>query len=567
MFKIKNTCAGCHTCALECPMGAIEYGWIKYEIDPEKCVECGLCETLCPTCSIYDDARVDEPMHHEPIERECDLVVCGGGTGLVTAVRAAQLGLKVILLEKAARVGGNTNYAHGFFPIYTRLHREHGVEDVRERAIVDLCARTGGKIGEDVMRTCVYGCGEFFDWLYDFPGADKAFDITLFGESRAMGPIYGPAVVGFPKRLEENLLSRDPSIGPGWSGTWIKNAMLRAIPAQKLDVEILTKHAARHLLTDDTGRVTGVVAEDAGGETRIHARAVVLATGGMGRSDEKLQKYFGFFDVERPVTRFSVPSDTGDAIDMLAELGVEPDPEKMFLSMFGPAHHPYSYCLYRIHESAKAMNVNLNGRRWENEEDNFFMGRFHIGGNPKEVSWGIFTDETIDEIAREYIADPTLAGEREIYETYREDLEEELGYAKPPVCKADTLRELAEKMGIDPDALEETAARYNEYCRAGRDEEYGKAPQFLRPLEKGPFWGIYGQRFSEGAFGGLRVDGECRVCRADGSFIPGLYGVGDATSAFHRRGELAVVSELTWATASAFRSAENAAREMGVTQA
>lgn len=546
-------------------MGAIHYGWIKYEIDPDKCVECGLCEQLCPTCSIYDDARVEVAESHEMIERECDLVVCGGGTGLITAVRAAQLGLKVILIEKAARVGGNTNYAHGFFPVYTVLHREHKVEDVREQAVVDLCARTGNSVSADVMRACVYGCGEFFDWLYQFPGADKAFDITLFGESRAMGPIYGPAVVGFPNRLDENLLSRDPSFGPGWSGTWIKNAMLAAIPAQKLDVEILTKHAARHLLTDEAGRVTGVIAEDPGGQTKIHAKAVVLATGGMGRSDEKLQKYFGFFDVDRPVSRFSVPSDTGDAIDMLQELGVEPDEDQMNLSMFGPAHHPYSYCLYRIHESAKAMNVNLNGVRWENEEDNFFMGRFHIGGNPKEVSWGIFTDEIVDEIAGEYINDPTLAAERYIYESYREDLEEEAGYERPPVYKADTLYELAEKIGIDPAALEATAARYNEFCRKGNDEEFGKDPRFLKPLEKGPFWAIYGQRFSEGAFGGLRVDGQCRVCREDGTPISGLYGVGDATSAVQRRGELAVVSELTWATASAFLSAENAARELGVT--
>lgn len=565
MFRIKDTCVGCHNCALECPMGAIEYGWIKYEIDPEKCVECGLCETLCPTCSIYDDSRVETVEPHDLIERECDLVVCGGGTGLITAVRAAQLGLKVILLEKAARVGGNTNYAHGFFPIYTVLHEKNGVEDVREQAIVDLCERTGNSVSTEVMRACVYGCGECFNWLYEFPGADKAFNITLFGESRAMGPIYGPAVVGFPKRLDENLLSRDPSFGPGWSGTWIKNTMLAAIPAQKLDVEILTKHAARHLITDDSGKVVGVIADDPGGQTRIHAKAVVLATGGLGRSDEKLQKYFGFFDVDRPVSRFSVPGDTGDAIDMLQELGVEPDVEQMNVSLFGPAHHPYSYCLYRIHESAKAMNVNLNGKRWENEEDNFFMGRFHIGGNPKEVSWGIFTDEVLDEVAQGYINDPALAEERYIYELYRQDLEEELNYEKPPVYKADTIRELAEKIGIDPDALEETLARYNGFCRDGEDREFSKAPEFLRPLDKGPYWAIYGQRFSEGAFGGLRVDGQCRVCREDGSHIPGLYGVGDATSAVQRRGELAVVSELTWATASAFRSAENAAREMGVT--
>ena len=565
MFRIKDTCAGCHTCALQCPMGAIQYGWIKYEIDPDKCVECGLCETLCPTCSIYDDTRAEAAEPHDLIERDCDLIVCGGGTGLVTAVRAAQLGLKVILLEKAARVGGNTDYAHGFFPVYTVLHRENGVEDVREQAVEDLCARTGNSVSKDVMRTCVYGCGEFFDWLYNFPGADKAFNITLFGESRAMGPIYGPAVVGFPNRLDENLLSRDPSFGPGWSGTWIKNAMLKAIPAQKLNVEILTKHAARHLITDGTGRVTGVIADDPGGQTKITAKAVVLATGGFGRSDEKLQKYFGFFDVDRPVSRFSVPSDTGDAIDMLQELGVEPDVSQMNISLFGPAHHPYSYCLYRIHESARAMNVNLNGQRWENEEDNFFMGRFHIGGNPQEVSWGIFSDEVLDEVAYEYINDPTLAGEREIYESYRSDLEEELNYEKPPVYKADTIRELAEKIGIDPDALEETLARYNRFCQNGKDEEFGKDPRFLRPMEKGPYWGIYGQRFSEGAFGGLRVDGQCRVCREDGSYIPGLYGVGDATSAVQRNGELAVVSELTWATASAFRSAENAARELGVT--
>ena len=188
-----------------------------------------------------------------------------------------------------------------------------------------------------------------------------------------------------------------------------------------------------------------------------------------------------------------------------------------------------------------------------------------IGGNPKEVSWGIFTDEVLDEVAQEYINDPTLAEEKHIYELYRQDLEEELNYEKPPVYKADTIRELAEKIGIDPDALEDTLARYNEFCRKGKDEEFEKNPKFLRPMEKGPFWAIYGQRFSEGAFGGLRVDGQCRVCREDGSYIPGLYGVGDATSAVQRRSGLAVVSELTWATASAFRSAENAAREMGVT--
>ena len=450
-------------------------------------------------------------------------MVCGGGTGLVTAIRAAQLGLKVILLEKAARVGGNTDYAHGFFPIYTVLHRPHGVEDVREQAIVDLCARTGNSISEEIMRTCVYGCGEFFDWLYQFPGADKAFNITLFGERRAIGPIYGPAVVGFPKRLDENLLSRDPSFGPGWAGTWIKNTMLKAIPAQKLNVEILTKHAARHLITDETGRVTGVIADDPGGQTKITAKAVVLATGGMDRSDEKLQKYFGFFDVERPVSRFSVPSDTGDAIDMLQELGVEPDPEQMHISLFGPAHHPFNYSLYRLLDHPSTLAVTLNGTRFFDESTGLHGAYPAIKCGPKQVMWGIYTQKNIDDIMDEYLHDPTLSEEYDCYKDYQKDLDTEAAYKKPPVMKADSLEKLAEKIGIPEIVLCASVAEYNEFCIRGEDSRYGKAACHLRPRngEEGPWYGVFGQMFSECSAGGVQVNGKCQVLRDDGTPFPG----------------------------------------------
>ena len=104
MYQIKDSCSGCHTCELACPMQAIHYDGPRYQIDPELCVECGLCQTLCPTCSIYDVDEKPTVTAHEKIVRECDLVVCGGGTGLVTAIKAAQLGKKVILLEKAGPI-------------------------------------------------------------------------------------------------------------------------------------------------------------------------------------------------------------------------------------------------------------------------------------------------------------------------------------------------------------------------------------------------------------------------------------------------------------------------------
>ena len=558
MYYIESSCSGCHTCELECPVGAIGYDGPQYQIDQEKCIGCGTCERLCPTCSVKNtDEKPAAP--HETRHLSCDLVVCGGGTGLITAVRAAQLGLKVILLEKARRVGGNTDLAHGFFPVYTRLHAEHGAPDVREDAVRDLSARTGGVIGEDIMRTAVYGCGEFFDWLLDFPGTREHFTIELFGEKRQQGPIYGPAVVGFPKRIE-NLKSLDPSIGPGWTGTFIKNAMLRAISDQNLPVQILTEHRARHLLGDCCGEVHGVLAEDPGGLTEITSRAVVLATGGFGSSDEKLQQYFGFFDVDRPVTRFSVPTDTGDAIDLVRELGVRPDPERLFLSLFGPAHHPYSYSLYRALEHPSNLSVNLNGVRWQDETGGLGEGRHHIAGSPHEVAWGIFSQENLDEIFREFLADPTLSDEYDCYRDYQGDLDREAAYKKPPVVKADTIAELAGKIGVDPAALEKTVSDYNEFCRTGVDAQFGKAGQFLRPREHGPYYAIYGQRFSECAMGGVMVGPDCRVLRNDGRAFAALFAAGDATSAMHRRGELAPVSELSWAVASAFRCAEEAAK-------
>ncbi|MGM9614893.1 MAG: FAD-dependent oxidoreductase [Oscillospiraceae bacterium] len=563
MYVIKDSCSGCHTCELACPMQAIHYNGPKYEIDPEVCVECGLCETLCPTCSIYDADEVKKPEPHERIVRECDIVVCGGGSGLVAAVKAAQLGKKVILLEKASRVGGNTDLAHGFFPVYSKMHEELGVEDVREEAIEVLFDRAGGVIEKDVLRTAVYGCTEFFDWLLEFPETREVYAVEPLGDKREAGPIFGPAVTHFIRRIE-NTRSLDPSIGPGWAGTYVKNTMLSAIPEQKLDVEILLNHEAKHLVTDESGAVTGVVALDPGGETEIRCKAVILATGGFGSSDEKLQRFANFFDVERPVTRFSVPSDTGDAIDMLEELGVEPNPERMFVSFFGPAHHPYSYCLYRLIEEPTNLSVDLNGDRWQDESGGLFTGRINIQGHPCECTWNIFTQQNVDSIFQKFLRDPALTDEIECYEHYQEDLDRETTYKVPAVVKADTVGQLAEKLGMDPDKLCRTISEYNRFCREGKDEQFHKDAQYLIPREAGPYYAVYAQRFSEAAMGGLMVDADCHVLRNDGTPIPGLFGVGDATSAMHRKGELAVVSELTWAVASAYRSAVNAVQEMEV---
>ena len=560
MYQIRTeNCVCCHNCAMECPRQAIDYVGAKYQIDPDKCVECGLCARVCHTQSIYE---VDHPVQaepHPPVEKKCDVVVCGGGSGIVAAVRAAQQGKKVILLEKAKVLGGNTDYAHAYFPVYTKWHEKAGMPDCREDAIRHYLKVTDGQISEEIFRTAVYGCGEFFDWLCTFGTCEEVYHLVNLGDADAHGPIYGPGLLDFPNRIKDNLLCRDDAIGPGWGGTYVKYTMLDAIEKEHLDVEILMETAAAELLTDEKGAIRGVVAKDPGGEVRIEAGAVVLATGGFGKSDEKFREFAPwFFEGETPIHRFSVPTDTGDGIDLLRGLGVEPDPEQMHISMFGPKHHPFNNCLADMALEPESIQVNLNGKRWVDETLHLHGMTPYISQQPKEISWSIGGRDNWKALAERYMANPAFAKRVWQFETWEEDLEEE-SKLELPVKKADTLAELGKLCGMPEGALEETVARYNQFCANGVDEDFGKDAKFLVPIsDHGPYYAIYGKRFSEAAMGGIRVNGKCEVTREDGTVIPGLYGVGDATSAMHRRGRLAVISELTWAVASAYTSANNA---------
>ncbi len=550
MYKIKSTCPGCHTCELNCPVAAIHYNGPLYEIDQNTCIGCGTCYELCPTCSIEDTEKLPAAPH-APTELSCDVCVCGGGTGIISAVRAAQAGKKVILVEKAAKLGGNTTMAHGFMAPYTVLHREHGKPDNREQLVEETFRRADGWIGKDMIHAALYGVSDFFDWLCRFPGTREAF---VFEDGAEMaGPMAGGGV-SYKNRHFESLDNPDPSIGPGWMGTFVIRTLENAIRAQKLDVTILTETAARHLLLDAAGKICGVTCEDPGGIVTIHAGAVVLATGGMGQSDEKLQKYFGFFDFDRTVKRFSVATDTGDAIDMLEELGVKPDRDRMFLSLFGPAHHPWTYCMYRVLAHPTTLVLNRRCERFFDETGNHFMSRMYANSLPGGDVWGITTDEAIDALIADYKKHPQFGDDPSVYDNTRPELEREVRDPGCPTVKADTLEELAKLIGYDPEKLTAAVRHYNELCKSGIDTEFGKAAEYLRSLECGPYYAVYGMRFSEGAFGGLLVDTQCRVCRTDGAVIPGLYGVGDATSAMHRQTVLAPISELTWAVASAYIS-------------
>ena len=167
-YHIGPRCSCCHYCFNECPVKAIKFVGTSYEIDESKCIQCGKCAQVCPTGVCYDLDQKNNPVPHNPIVVDAEIVVLGaGGSGLVAAVRAAQLtGKKVVILEKSKKHGGCTNLGHGFFPYWSKWHEEAGCEDTRDQVVEMSYERSQGHFDKDLLKK--------FDVVINVGDADTA---------------------------------------------------------------------------------------------------------------------------------------------------------------------------------------------------------------------------------------------------------------------------------------------------------------------------------------------------------------------------------------------------------
>jgi len=107
------------------------------------------------------------------------------------------------------------------------------------------------------------------------------------------------------------------------------------------------------------------------------------------------------------------------------------------------------------------------------------------------------------------------------------------GCEKGIVFKGDTAEALAEAMGVDPANLKATIEQYNADCAAGEDQILGKDPQFLTPLGEGGYYAVKARPMSLGAIGGVLVNSNLQVIKADGTVINGLYAAGADVAEFY----------------------------------
>lgn len=581
-------CSACHRCKLECPVGAIHFKNSKYYIEPDICIGCGHCATVCHNAAISDpEAPTVQPQRHAKLVKECDVLVIGaGGAGTVAAAKAADLGKKVILLEKNWEVGGSAAFGHMGRLIYSKWHEAVGAEDGREKMYQRFVKKLGDRTNVKLFRNIIDANVDMANWLIDTGELEKGFAL----ENDPMRGGYG---LKYTYKYYLNDLRTDPSIGPGDSGWYITNALSDFFKAK--GGELILNARAEMLLTDENGAVVGALASDPGGQIEVHAQAVIVAAGAFTRNRDLMNKFQPLFYQDEgcePVHIYTCATCTGDGITMCEQIGAHIDYYNKRAAMFGPMHHPFSYCMVALSRGGSAITVDSTG-----EEIKQF-GMTEIGalaGVPGHYGWSILDQQDIDTNVAENKASPVVDSQMAVA-NWEKDLADEI--ADGTTVKADTMEELAEKLGFDKEKFLAFIAQHNQDVKDGKTGMFGPPPggddedgmgmmppggpggddddegmgmpggmmmPAPRPLENGPFYAVKMKMFHENSIGGMTIDENTNVLRPDGSVIPGLYAAGDNTRGFMVPGEVGVqfieglVSAMTYAMNSGYLAACKAA--------
>lgn len=526
-------------------------------------------------CGVITDADAPEvvPTPHKLKKIDTDVVIVGGGAaGLIAAVRVQELtGKKVVVLEKAKKCGGNTWFAHALEIHGSRWQLEAGDDD-RDAKVNWVLSRFHNHFSQKLVRDVVYTTGRFFDWMYDLDPVEgsECFELAD-GQNFWFSDLQLHKIVRFPTRKYYNLKCPDIAEGPGYQGSYIIRKMLQE--CEKRGIQILTETAAVRIMRDEAGAFSGILAKDPGGEVEVRGKACVLALGNCMHNEELIRKhwpgYYGGRDDE-PMHIFSVPTNTGDIVDLCHSADLEVDYSRFWANIFGPIHHPWGFMPTIMGNSPDACIVNLDGKRFFNE-GGFFGGSDYICQQPHRVAWSIFDDDAVEEYAERFKTDRKarwLESSPEMdwaFSDLRKTLDYEISLGKP-AKKADTLEELALQCGINVKNFLETIERYNSFCEKGHDDDFLKQTG-LRPIKKGPFYALFGKTCTESAGIGAFSNDDYQVLDKENLPVRGLYVAGDCSNAYRmksdRIGETRdqIIVDMTWASVSGFRAAENIAEE------
>ncbi|UXJ55104.1 FAD-dependent oxidoreductase [Pseudomonas citronellolis] len=527
-------------------------------------------------------------------DHECDVLVVGSGAGGMTAaLRARDLGLDVLLVEKSDRYGGTSAVSGGGIWIpcnhriaalggqdsaqeavrYIRTVSQNAVDDGRVEAYVEHGRRMVEYL-EANSRVRFEAQPEYADYYPEVAGGKPGFrsmdplpfDARELGDefARLRAPSPGTQMmgrIGMTMKEARVLLCR----GPGWVGLTLRilwrywrdlggrlrsprdrfltlgNALVAALRRSLLDRRVpLWLDTSLQALVEEGGRVIGVELQRDGRTLRVHARqGVVIAAGGFERNQAMRSQYHP--QPSQAQWSATPPYNSGDGIRAGQVLGAAT--ALMEHSWWAPTTcvegEEKQRALFVERTLPGCVLVDSAGQRFVNEAapytDIVYAMYAHDSEQARSVPcWMVFDAE----FRRKYPCGALLPG-------YAQPDSRVPKHLRSYYHKADSIEQLAALIGVDGVGLARTLEHFNRYAVLGQDPDFHKGESLfdryygdphvlpnpcLAPLLKAPFYAVKVDAGDIGTKGGLLTDVYARVLREDGSAIDGLYAIGNSAA-------------------------------------
>ncbi|HJH80383.1 MAG TPA: flavocytochrome c [Clostridiales bacterium] len=462
-----------------------------------------------------------------------DIVIIGaGGAGMTAALTAAEKGADVIILESQAAVGGNSVRATGGMNAADTPAQDEnefgesaGVEKTLKTARTTYADNvTITKLAEEVEKqwadyqanpvgyfdsdelmeldTMIGGKGinnpELVEELAD-ESADGVEWLKNYGINLTSVGSFGGASV---KRIHRPVNAEGKTIAVG---SYMIPLLEKACEENdKISIQLET--TATTILTDENGKAVGVKAVGAtGNEVTVNAKAVILATGGFGANLDMVAELVpalkGFMTTNAAGAQ-------GQGIEMAQALGAAT------VDMDQIQIHPTVQF-----DTAALITEGLRGD-----------GAVLINAEGKR-----FIDEvgTRDVVSAAEIAQPGSYSYLVVDQAMLDKSSVIAGYVKRGfVFQGNTYEELAEALGVDAATFAETMNTWNTYVEAKNDPDFGRT-SFAQPLNTAPYYAIKVTAGVHHTMGGLVINTDTEVLKADGTAIAGLYAAGEVTGGVH----------------------------------
>ncbi len=416
-------------------------------------------------------------------EAEVDLVVAGAGGGLAGALRAAELGRNVLVIEASEHFarGNNTAMSTAMVPgAGTRWQKEAGIDDSAEVFVEDIMRKTAEEADPVLARALADVSNRLVTWLADAVGLPISLvtDFAYPGHSR----LRCHTVEG---RSGRNLLA----------------GLLRAVRTHQR-IDVIAPARLADVRTDGSGVDHVTVTYPDGGKETIGTRAVLLATNGFAANAELVRRHIP--EIAGAVYHGSADS-TGDALRIGERLGAD----TAFLDAY-QGHAALAVPASTLVGWATVMHggflVNDHGERFGDETVGYSEYARAVLKQP-----GSHAHIVLDQ----RIHDACLA-----FDDFRDTVDSDA------LSWADDAAGLASAVDVDAGRLAATMRTVATIARGQARDPFGRThwEQVLEP----PYAAV---RVAPALFhtqGGLRVDGVGAVLRPDETRIPGLYASGGA---------------------------------------